>query len=167
MSSNSESSKEPAPAEDKEGSLSQDRLYMDSDANQVTDKSQESLYVVSQELAQEFSIESLSTPSVKEAQGHIQTVALQMDGIRTQVSQIQDQIPGLNQQTKALIEGAAAMEQMYMQIDRLAILVESVAADVHDMNSKMDEAERELTTTALQPLQAVLESLKMGPKSFR
>ncbi|KAF9188203.1 hypothetical protein BGZ51_000730, partial [Haplosporangium sp. Z 767] len=63
MSSNSESSKEPAPAEDKEGSLSQDRLYMDSDANQVTDKSQESLYVVSQELAQEFSIESLSTPS--------------------------------------------------------------------------------------------------------
>ncbi|KAG0264405.1 hypothetical protein BG011_006881 [Mortierella polycephala] len=167
MSSNSENSKEPALAEDKEGSLSQDRLHIDSDTDQVTDKSQEPLYAVAQELAQEFSIESLSTPSVKEAQGHIQTVALQMDGIRTQVGQIQDQIPGINQQTKALIEGATAMDQMYMQIDRLAILVESVAADVHDMNSKMDEAERELTTTALQPLQAVLESLKMGPKGFR
>lgn len=44
--------------------------------------------LVATELAQEFSIESLSAPAVKEAQSQIQTVALQMDGIRTQVSQV-------------------------------------------------------------------------------
>ncbi|KAG0069945.1 hypothetical protein BGZ89_001788 [Linnemannia elongata] len=125
------------------------------------------VWPVAAELAQEFSIESLSAPAVKEAQGQIQTVALQMDGIRTQVGQIKDQLPGLNQQTAALIEGAETLEQMYKQIDALAIMVESVAATVQDVNTSMDQAERDLTSSALQPLQAVLETLKMGPKGFR
>ncbi|KAG0318810.1 hypothetical protein BGZ97_003251 [Linnemannia gamsii] len=118
--------------------------------------------LVATELAQEFSIESLSAPAVKEAQSQIQTVALQMDGIRTQVSQIKDQLPGLNQQTAALLEGAEALEQMYKQIDALAIMVESVAATVQDVSTSMDQAERDLASSALQPLQAVLETLKMS-----
>ncbi|KAF9989178.1 hypothetical protein BGZ75_007320 [Mortierella antarctica] len=122
---------------------------------------QESVQAVAKELAQEFNVDSLATPVVRELGTQIQTVALQMDGIRTQVNQIQDQIPGLNQQTKDLLEGAEALEQMYKRIDHLALLVESVAATVADVNGHMDEAERELTMTALQPLQAVLESLKM------
>lgn len=60
------------------------------------------VWPVAAELAQEFSIESLSAPAVKEAQGQIQTVALQMDGIRTQVGQVPpicrcSLIPGLRQ----------------------------------------------------------------------
>ncbi|KAF9538916.1 hypothetical protein EC957_006029 [Mortierella hygrophila] len=133
----------------------------------VTNETLATVGPVAAELAQEFSIESLSAPAVKEAQGQIQTVALQMDGIRTQVGQIKDQLPGLNQQTVALIEGAEAMERMYKQIDALAIMVESVAATVQDVNASMDQAERDLTSSALQPLQAVLETLKMGPKGFR
>ncbi|CAO3568517.1 unnamed protein product [Mortierella alpina] len=128
---------------------------------------QESVQAVAKELAQEFNVDSLATPVVRELGTQIQTVALQMDGIRTQVNQIQDQVPGLNQQTKDLLEGAEALEQMYKRIDHLALLVESVAATVADVNGHMEEAERELTTSALQPLQAVLGSLKMGPKSFR
>ncbi|KAF9900943.1 hypothetical protein EC991_006717 [Linnemannia zychae] len=122
---------------------------------------------VAAELAQEFSIESLSAPAVMEAQGQIQTVALQMDGVRTQVGQIKDRLPGLNRQTAELIEGAETLEKMYKQIDALAIMVESVAATVQDVNASMDQAERDLTSNALQPLQAVLETLKMGPKGFR
>ncbi|KAF9154999.1 hypothetical protein BG015_011329 [Linnemannia schmuckeri] len=127
----------------------------------VTKETLATVEPVAAELAQEFSIESLSAPAVKEAQGQIQTVALQMDRIRTQVGQIKDQLPGLNQQTAALIEGAETLEQMYKQIDALAIMVESVAATVQDVSASMDQAERDLTSSALQPLQAVLETFKM------
>lgn len=40
-------------------------------------------------------------------------------------------------------------------------MVESVAATVQDVNTSVDQAERDLTSSALQPLQAVLETLKM------
>jgi hypothetical protein len=40
-------------------------------------------------------------------------------------------------------------------------MVESVAATVQDVNTSMDQAERDLASSALQPLQAVLETLKM------
>ncbi|KAF9090459.1 hypothetical protein BGX23_005957 [Mortierella sp. AD031] len=150
---NSNTTTPPPPTATAEGNLSKETLA--------------TLAPVAAELAQEFSIESLSAPALKETEEQIQTVALQMDGIRTQVGQIQDQLPGLNQQTAALIEGTEALEQMYKQIDALAIMVESVAATVQDVNTSMDQAERELTSTALQPLQAVLETLKMGPKGFR
>ncbi|KAF9921439.1 hypothetical protein FBU30_008506 [Linnemannia zychae] len=121
-----------------------------------------SIKPIANELAQEFRVESLSAPAVKEAQGQIQTVALQMDGIRNQVGKIKDQLPGLSQQTAALIEGAEALEQMYKQIDTLAIMIESVAATVQDVNGSIEQAERDLTSSALQPLQAVFETLKMA-----
>ncbi|KAF9352441.1 hypothetical protein BGX26_009749 [Mortierella sp. AD094] len=122
---------------------------------------------VATELAEEFSIEPLSTSAVTEAQGQIQTVALQMDGVRTQIGEIKGQLPGLQHQTKTLFESAEALDKMYRQIDELALLVEIVATSVHEVNTKMEEAEHELTSAALQPLQAVLETLKMGPKGFR
>ncbi|KAF9575510.1 hypothetical protein EC968_002771 [Mortierella alpina] len=151
---------------------------------------QESVQAVAKELAQEFNVDALATPvvctggqcdgdrafatriltrallQVRELGTQIQTVALQMDGIRTQVNQIQDQIPGLDQQTKDLLEGAEALEKMYKRIDHLALLVESVAATVADVNGHMEEAERELTMAALQPLQAVLGSLKMTSRDL-
>lgn len=66
---------------------------------------------VATELAQEFSIDSLSAPAVKEAQGQIQTVALQMDGIRTQVGQVPhirlcSLIPGLHCSTARNLTGS-------------------------------------------------------------
>ncbi|KAG0056255.1 hypothetical protein BGZ83_005810 [Gryganskiella cystojenkinii] len=125
-----------------------------------------SVQAVATELAREFSIEALSTPAIKDAQGQIQTVALQMDGIRNQLGQIQAEVPGLSEQTAALIAGAKALEQMFQQIDDLAILIESVAGSVDRMNNRVAEAEKDLSSTALKPLQAVLESLKMGPKGF-
>lgn len=70
----------------------------------VTNETLATVGPVAAELAQEFSIESLSAPAVKEAQGQIQTVALQMDGIRTQVGQVppirlSSGIPGLRRST--------------------------------------------------------------------
>ncbi|KAG0021798.1 hypothetical protein BGZ80_001677 [Entomortierella chlamydospora] len=140
------------------------------EANQSTNESSEpldSVLAVATELAEEFSIEPLSASAVTEAQGQIQTVALQMDGVRTQIGEIKSQLPGLQHQTKALFEGAEALNKMYRQIDELALLVEMVATSVHEANTKVEEAEHELTSAALQPLQAVLETLKMGPKGFR
>ena len=58
---------------------------------------------VAAELAQEFSIQSLSAPALKETEGQIQTVALQMDGIRTQVGQV----PYCQQQSRFYNHGAS------------------------------------------------------------
>ncbi|KAF9302025.1 hypothetical protein BGZ74_005937 [Mortierella antarctica] len=127
----------------------------------------ESLKAVSQELANEFSVESLTTPAIQDAQDQIQTVALQMDGIRTVITQVQDQMPVVNQQTRDLLEAAEALEKMLQTIDQLALLVDSVAANVQQVQGEVEEAEKELSSAALQPLQAVLETFKMGPKGFR
>ncbi|KAG0338450.1 hypothetical protein BG000_003953 [Podila horticola] len=136
------------------------------DASQVI-TTQESLKAVSQELADEFSVESLTTPAIRNAQDQIQTVALQMDGIRTVITQVQDQMPGVNQQTRDLLEAAEALEKMLQTIDQLAVLVDSVAANVQQVQGEVEEAEKKLSSAALQPLQAVLETFKMGPKGFR
>ncbi|KAF9906277.1 hypothetical protein BX616_000760 [Lobosporangium transversale] len=132
-----------------------------------SDKLCEPMYAAAQELAKEFNVEFLSAKAVKETQAQIQTVALQIDGVRTEISQIKEQIPTLNRQTKDLMESVDILDQMYRQIDELALLIELVTSSVHEANSRVEEAERELTSVALQPLQAMLESLKMGPKSFR
>ncbi|KAF9430905.1 hypothetical protein BGZ94_002403 [Podila epigama] len=125
------------------------------------------LRAVSLELAQEFSVDSLTTPAIRGAQDQIQTVALQMDDIRSVIHQIQGQLPAVSQQTKELVEGAEMLEKMYKRIDELALLVDSVAAHVQMVNADVEEAEKQLSSSALQPLQAVLETLKMGPKGFR
>ncbi|KAF9326760.1 hypothetical protein BG006_009837 [Podila minutissima] len=127
----------------------------------------ESLKAVSQELADEFSVESLTTPAIRGAQDQIQTVALQMDGIRTVITQVQDQMPVINQQTRDLLEAAEALEKMLQTIDQLALLVDSVAANVQQVQGEVEEAEKELSSAVLQPLQAVFETFKMGPKGFR
>ncbi|KAF9438618.1 hypothetical protein BGZ76_006363 [Entomortierella beljakovae] len=125
------------------------------------------IHAVAKELAEGFAIEPLSTSAVAGAQGQIQTVALQMDGVRTQIGQIGGQLPDLQLQAKALLECTETLEKTYRRIDELALLVDMVATSVQDVNTKMEEAERELSSTALQPLHAVLETLKMGPKGFR
>ncbi|KAG0094442.1 hypothetical protein BGZ93_007218 [Podila epicladia] len=127
----------------------------------------ESLKAVSQEIVNEFSVESLTTPAIRDAQDQIQTVALQMDGIRTVITQVQGQMPVVNQQTRDLLEAAEALEKMLQTIDQLAVLVDSVAANVQQVQGEVEEAEKELSSAALQPLQAVLETFKMGPKGFR
>ncbi|KAG0033555.1 hypothetical protein BGZ81_008131 [Podila clonocystis] len=106
----------------------------------------ESLKAVSQELADEFSVESLTTPAP-----HI----------------VQDQMPAVDQQTRALLVAAEALEKMLQQVDQLALLVDSVAANVQQIQGEVEEAEKQLSSAALQPLQAVLETFKMGPKGFR
>ncbi|KAG0085566.1 hypothetical protein BGZ92_008889 [Podila epicladia] len=103
----------------------------------------ESLKAVSQEIVNEFSVESLTTPAV------------------------QGQMPVVNQQTRDLLEAAEALEKMLQTIDQLAVLVDSVAANVQQVQGEVEEAEKELSSAALQPLQAVLETFKMGPKGFR
>ncbi|KAF8923820.1 hypothetical protein BGZ52_009123 [Haplosporangium bisporale] len=142
------------------------------DAKQTQDASHvittpESLKAVSQELAEEFSVESLTTPAIRDAQAQIQTVALQMDGIRSVIAEAQDQMPAVSQQTKNLLEAADALQQMMQTIDQLALLVDSVAANVQQVSGEVEEAEKQLSSQALQPLQAVLETFKMGPKGFR
>ncbi|KAF9110726.1 hypothetical protein BGX27_005958 [Mortierella sp. AM989] len=122
---------------------------------------------VSTELAEEFSVEPLSASAMTEVQGQIQTVALQMDGVRTQIGQIKSQLPSFQNQTKILFESAETLDKMYRQIDELALLVEKVASSVHEVNTKMEGAERELSSTALQPLHAVLETFKMAQRDFR
>ncbi|KAG0229438.1 hypothetical protein BGW42_001593 [Actinomortierella wolfii] len=125
------------------------------------------LYAVAKELGAEYSVESLSRPAVTETQHHIRTVALQMDGVRTQISQIQSEVPLLNEQAEALLKSAATLKAMYRQIDDMAIMVERLSASMNRISSQVEEAEKELSTSVLQPLQAVLETLKMGPKGFR
>ncbi|KAF8986178.1 hypothetical protein BGZ46_008522 [Entomortierella lignicola] len=88
-----------------------------------------------------------------------------MDGARTQIGQIKGQLPSLQDQTKTLFESAEALDKMYKQIDELALLVEMVATSVHEVNTKVEEAEHELSSVALQPLHAVLETLKMIGKA--
>ncbi|KAG0037719.1 hypothetical protein BGZ82_001971 [Podila clonocystis] len=139
-----------------EHTLSQERLGLEAsttsvtamDADRTLDVSHvittpESLKAVSQELADEFSVESLTTPAV------------------------QDQMPVVDQQTRALLVAAEALEKMLHQVDQLALLVESVAANVQQIQGEVEEAEKQLSSAALQPLQAVLETFKMGPKGFR
>jgi len=41
------------------------------------------------------------------------------------------------------------------------LLVESVAANVQQVSGEVEEAEKQLSSQALQPLQAVLETFKM------
>ncbi|KAF9975857.1 hypothetical protein BGZ73_000308 [Actinomortierella ambigua] len=125
------------------------------------------LRAIATELGQEFSVESLSRPAIFETQHQIQTVAIQMDGLRTQICQIQSEVPVFNKQTEALLESAEALKAMYRKIDDLSILVERLAASMNRISGQVDEAEKELSTSVLQPLQAVLDTFKMGPKGFR
>ncbi|KAF9166478.1 hypothetical protein DFQ27_000527 [Actinomortierella ambigua] len=125
------------------------------------------LRAIANELAQEFSVESLSRPAVSETQHQIQTVAIQMDGLRTQINQIQSEVPLFNKQTEALLESAESLKAMYRKIDDMAILVERLAASMNRISGQVDEAEKELSSNVLQPFQAVLDTFKMGPKGFR
>ncbi|KAI8354984.1 hypothetical protein B0O80DRAFT_498165 [Mortierella sp. GBAus27b] len=144
------------------GSKSQQHTDITGISSAGSNESQDnSLRAVAVELAQDLSMEPLCAHPVKDTQAQIRTVASQIDGVHTQIGQIKDQVPSIHQQTAAIIESAQALEQMYKQIDELAVLVERVAAAAYEANGKVEEAERDLSSTPLQPLQAMLESLKM------